>query len=247
VLRAGRRYDELRSEQRRRLELRPDDVSRGYQLARSSFLASGATREVEEFFSQLGDESAGSGAVRGLRADWALITGNDSEHERLVQQVDSTEKRAAAIGRTRRFERALFSAARGDLTAARAELSGIAALRSACEAEPAVPGNWTELARWEALLGSKETALACAHKAMELVPEARNAEQGRIYSVTLPFVHSWTGETDRAIAEYARLLRVPFSGLNVHEMKRHPAYAPLRGDPRFEALLNDPRNNAPLF
>jgi len=25
------------------------------------------------------------------------------------------------------------------------------------------------------------------------------------------------------------------------------AFTPLRGDPRFEALLNDPKNNAPLF
>lgn len=24
-------------------------------------------------------------------------------------------------------------------------------------------------------------------------------------------------------------------------------YAPLRGDPRFDALLADPKNNAPLF
>jgi hypothetical protein len=30
-------------------------------------------------------------------------------------------------------------------------------------------------------------------------------------------------------------------------MKQCPVYAPLRGDPRFEALLNDPKNNAPLF
>jgi hypothetical protein len=63
----------------------------------------------------------------------------------------------------------------------------------------------------------------------------------------LPFVLAWTGEKDRAIAEYARLLQVPGSDLNVHVMRRHPAYAPLRGDPRFEALLNDPKNNAPLF
>jgi hypothetical protein len=59
--------------------------------------------------------------------------------------------------------------------------------------------------------------------------------------------YAQTGDKDRAIAEYARLLRVPRAGLNIHEMKCHPAYASLRGDPCFEALLNDPKNNAPLF
>jgi hypothetical protein len=29
--------------------------------------------------------------------------------------------------------------------------------------------------------------------------------------------------------------------------KRHPHFFPLQGEPRFEALLNDPKNNAPLF
>lgn len=44
-----------------------------------------------------------------------------------------------------------------------------------------------------------------------------------------------------------RQLRVPGSELNIHEMKRAPQFAPLRGDPRFEALLTDPKINAPLF
>jgi hypothetical protein len=47
------------------------------------------------------------------------------------------------------------------------------------------------------------------------------------------------------LAELARLLREP-SGVNVHEMRRDPYWRPLLGDPRFEALLNDPQNNAPL-
>lgn len=54
------------------------------------------------------------------------------------------------------------------------------------------------------------------------------------------------GEKDRAIAELTELLRIP-SQVNIHELKVMPVYFNLRGDPRFEALVNDPKNNAPLF
>ena len=119
--------------------------------------------------------------------------------------------------------------------------------RATLEQQPTNPHFWAELGWREALLGNRDEALRCARKAMELEPESLEPELGPKHAASLAFVYAWTGDKDRAIAEYARLLRVPFSGLNVHEMKRHPAYQPLRGDPRFEALLNDPKNNAPLF
>ena len=52
----------------------------------------------------------------------------------------------------------------------------------------------------------------------------------------------------RAVVESAEQSR-PYVELtvNVFVMRRHPAYAPLRDDPRLQALLNDPKNNAPLF
>jgi hypothetical protein len=40
---------------------------------------------------------------------------------------------------------------------------------------------------------------------------------------------------------------MPFSDLSVPEMRHHPRYAPLRSEPGFEALLSDPKSNAPLF
>ena len=123
----------------------------------------------------------------------------------------------------------------------------LAVVRKRLVNEPGHGRLWSELGEIEALLGHRDEALRCARKAVELEPESLDAYTGPRYSAALAFVYAWTGDKDRAIAEYARLLRVPWSRLNVHEMKRHPAYSPLRGDPRFEALLNDPKNNAPLF
>ena len=68
----------------------------------------------------------------------------------------------------------------------------------------------------------------------------------------MAFVYSWTGDKDRALAEYKTLLSTPVPlgvtfMVNVHTMKRHPFFFPLQGDPRFHALLDDPKNNSPLF
>ena len=56
---------------------------------------------------------------------------------------------------------------------------------------------------------------------------------------------AWLGDKDRALAELARLLRTPW-GENIHAARLGTAWFPLRGDPRFEALVHDPKNNAPL-
>jgi hypothetical protein len=52
---------------------------------------------------------------------------------------------------------------------------------------------------------------------------------------------AWAGEKDRAIAEIARLLKVPYGG-NVHSIYCRPLW----DDPRYKALLADPANNAVL-
>jgi hypothetical protein len=56
------------------------------------------------------------------------------------------------------------------------------------------------------------------------------------------------GDKDKALSEYARLIRMPVAAgfLNVYEIKRDTR-STLHGDPRFEALPNDPANNAPVF
>ncbi len=238
MLAAGRRYDDERVERLKLMDSRQENVSGAYDVALVSFRATGSKREVEQFFSGLAATDVNATDVLKCKQDWAMINGDLSEYRPATQPNPAPRSR---------INMALVFFARGNRLAAQAEVSDTAALRSQLELRPTDPWLWSDLSCMEALLGHRDEALRAVRRAMELEPESANAATGPQRSASLAFVHAWTGDKDAAIAEYARLLRVPFSGLNVHAMKRHPAFAPLQGDPRFEALLDDPKNNAPLF
>jgi tetratricopeptide (TPR) repeat protein len=142
---------------------------------------------------------------------------------------------------------ALIAAAGGDRTAAHQLLPDVAALRARLEREPQNPTLWAELGRIEAFAGNAAEALRCVNKAVELYPITLDAAGARYYERQRAFVYAWTGDKDHAIAEYARLLQTPYGGLNIHVMKRSPVYFPIRNEPRFAALLNDPKNKQPTF
>ena len=54
----------------------------------------------------------------------------------------------------------------------------------------------------------------------------------------LGVIYAWTGEKDLAIKQIAATLQVP-SCLSYGELRLHPFWDPLRGDPRFEKLVEE--------
>jgi tetratricopeptide (TPR) repeat protein len=99
----------------------------------------------------------------------------------------------------------------------------------------------------EVMLGNPDEALRIMRRALELTPESMDAAEGARHAVSRAWVYAWMGDQDRALAEFARLLRQP-GVVTVSLLRQSLRWnTPLRGDPRFEALLNDPKNNAPLF
>jgi TolB-like protein/Flp pilus assembly protein TadD len=92
------------------------------------------------------------------------------------------------------------------------------------------------LAKALALLGEKEAARAEIGRAMELLPESKDAFNGPDVTQGAAEVFAVLGERDRALALLEHLISRP-SSVTVQVLKNDPAWDALRGEPRFQALI----------
>jgi len=248
ILAEGRHYDELAAALRKKAELEPGKLDVGADLGLNAFHATGSTREAEEFFSHLTPEEAASPEGIFERANWADTIGDIKEVIRLqslqpyskLNVLDNWEQDVLAAQN-------LFLT--GDKTGAVARLGNIPEeMPKRIEREPKNPRILAFQAIAQMILGHSSEAVSFSERAVALVPQSFDAVNAPIYATLNARIYDHTGDKEKALSEYARLLRVPgaASFLNVYEMKRD-SRSTLHGDPRFEALLDDPANNAPLF
>jgi TolB-like protein/Flp pilus assembly protein TadD len=94
----------------------------------------------------------------------------------------------------------------------------------------------TQLAEALAWLGEKDAAVAEGKRAMELLPESKDAFEGPEITSSLASVYAIVGDNTRAIELLEGLLQRP-SAITVQILKLNPIWDPLRHDPRFQALL----------
>ncbi len=94
-----------------------------------------------------------------------------------------------------------------------------------------------QLAKALAFLSEKDAAVAEAQRAAELRPESKDAFGGPEIMEGVAEVHAVLGNNDRAIEILEGLLSRP-SGVTAQILKINPIWDPLRGDPRFQALID---------
>lgn len=85
-------------------------------------------------------------------------------------------------------------------------------------------------------LGRCEEALAEGKRAVELLPETRDAFDGPILAVSRARISVMCHDFDTALALLDRSLQTP-SGVTIQELRLDPVWDALRGDPRFQRML----------
>ena len=230
---AMRRYPEAIAEQERRVRLLPESLRESFEVARLKFMASGSTQEGDDLLAGPIAGRAAPAVAVGYRKLWAAMKGDLATVTRL--NLELPEAWAPGL------------AAQGDVAGARARVEKFPAeLRARLINEPQNAGVLSQLAMIEALLGRKAEALAAAQQARTILPEAVDALSARGPRFAEAFVLAWTGDKTAACAALQQMLATGGS-YGVQVLRSGPWFAPLKGDPRFEALLSDPKNSAPLF
>ncbi len=102
---------------------------------------------------------------------------------------------------------------------------------------PDDPGRHAQLGAIFAGLGRKEEAIREGKRAVELLPESKDAFEGPQVTIALAQIYCWTGEKEQALQLIERSLSTP-NGINVPLLKLDPVWDPIRDDPRFKALID---------
>jgi hypothetical protein len=129
--------------------------------------------------------------------------------------------------------------ARSAFIAARAEQQKIV------QAQPNDGRALCALGLIDAFLGRKEEALREGRHAVELLPMEKDALVGVALVEHLAMIAAWVGDKDLACEQLDSIIRLP-SPLSYGGLKLFPWWDPLRGDPRFEKLLEEAKHPVQL-
>jgi TolB-like protein/Tfp pilus assembly protein PilF/tRNA A-37 threonylcarbamoyl transferase component Bud32 len=124
-------------------------------------------------------------------------------------------------------------------TAARVEMEKIV------REQPDYAQAFCVLGMIDAALGHKKDAIREGRRAVELLPVTKDALAGAAVLTNLAITYAWAGEKDLAIKQLDELVQIP-SPACYGQLKLHPFWDPLRGDPRFEKLVEESKKPVAL-
>ncbi len=251
VLLNRRRFDEAGEKIKRLVEIQPENLLARNDQASVPFLRTGSSTALKQLAIQLAEDPAQ--ADTNMIIARARVAYNLADWAQLIQLWRDTGPRFKFSDAGDRMDRLMVAGAfleLGDAGSARPLLEqNRDGLTKQLLTEPKNIAKWNDLGLTLGMLGDRPGATAALDRARAIIeanPRGQGALNGRWDNA---LARAWTEDAGQVVAELDRLLKgpdfVPYWS-NVHGLRVSWMCRPLRGDPRFEAMLNDPRNNAPL-
>jgi serine/threonine-protein kinase len=233
-----RRYPEMVGALDRALALVPNDIDTKISRAQAELDWKADTKPLHGTIETL---LAAHPATAGSIADnWlylALCERDFAAAERALAALGEHTFGPDAILFSPKFGQGVVARLRGDAATAQA------AFMAAREHQEKVIGEQRDYAPAlcvlgviDAALGRKDEALREGRRAVELLPVERDALNSVRVREFLAVIYAWTGEKDLACEQLEAVTRLPASA-SYGQLRLHPYWDSLRGDPRFEKIV----------
>ena len=222
----------------RALAIRPQDVDTRVARAFVELEWRADTRPLHATIESILAENRG--AAQNIADNWvtlALCERDASAAERALVALGENSYVQDAVHFSRTFGEGMVARIRHDDAGANAAFTAARdqqaqAVQEQSEYGPAL----CALALIDAALGRKEDALREGRRAVELLPVAKDAINGVHMIEYLAIIAAWAGDKDLAFEQLAIAARLP-SRVSYGQLKLHPFWDPLRGDPRFDKIV----------
>ena len=233
-----RRYADLAATLDRALTISPNDVAVRTQRAGVALSSHADPKPLHTTIQTILAENPNAAPL--LADQWlplALYERDAAASERALATMPPGACYDAAIPFPNSWCEGLAARVRGDRSAARAAfISARKELEKRVREQPEYAEGICALGVIDAALGNKEDAIREGQRAVELMPVSKNAIEGPLLIKYLALIYAWTGEKDRALKRLKEVAKLP-SYLSYGQLRLHPDWDPLRGDPRFEKIV----------
>jgi len=243
-----RRYAEENSMYNRAQAIEPNDLGTKVGRARVPLDWKADPRPMHELIDSV--RATEPGAIKRIADSWTVcaLAERDAAGARqaVIAAGENTPLNQNAVHFSGSFVDGLVARMTGDNAKARsAFLAARAEQEQSVRLQPNYAPPLCVLGVIDAALGRKEEALREGRHAVELLPVEKDLANGALMLEYLAIIAAWLGDKDLACEELATVIRYP-GFLSYGELKLLPYWDPLRGDPRFEKILEESKNPVTL-
>ena len=176
-----------------------------------------------------------------LAAQWFYLALCERDSAALAQALAAIPASGTAVDLNfpRSWCEGVAARTRGDTATAQASfLAAHAELERTVSEQPGYAPALCVLGLIDAALGRKDEAIREGRRAIELLPITKDSIDGAELVKYMGVIYAWCGEKDLGIQQIEATLKIP-STLSYGNLKLHPNWDSLRGDPRFEKIVAD--------